>query len=55
MVTVLFKCDTIYTNEVNMLFDGKSPDEVLKYINEKTLELGTDTPRNLDEIMADNK
>lgn len=55
MVAVLFKCDTIYTNEVNMLFDGKSPDEVLKYINEKTLELGTDTPRNLDEIMADNK
>lgn len=53
MVAVLFKCDTIYTNEVNMLFEGKTPDEVIKYINEKTLELGTDIPRNLEDIMEE--
>lgn len=55
MVSVLFKCDTIYTNEVNMLFEGKTPEEVLAYINEKTLELGTDTPRNLEEIMQETQ
>lgn len=35
MVKVLFEKDTIYTEEVNMLFDGKSADEVIAYIDEK--------------------
>lgn len=35
MVKVLFEKDTIYTDEVEMLFDGKSADEVVKAIDER--------------------
>ena len=35
MVKVLFEKETIYTEEVNMLFDGKSADEVIAYIDER--------------------
>lgn len=35
MVKVLFEKDTIYTEEVNMLFDGKTAEEVIAYIDEK--------------------
>ena len=35
MVKVLFEKDTIYTEEVNMLFDGKSAEDVIAYIDEK--------------------
>lgn len=35
MVKVLFEKETIYTEEVNMLFDGKSADEVIAFIDEK--------------------
>lgn len=45
MVTVLFERDTIYTNEVDMLFDNKSPEEVIKYIDEKIELLGADASR----------
>ena len=35
MVKVLFAKNTIYTDEVEMLFDGKSADEVIKAIDER--------------------
>ena len=35
MVRVLFAKNTIYTDEVEMLFDGKSADEVIKAIDER--------------------
>ena len=35
MVKVLFEKETIYTEEVNMLFDGKTADEVIAYIDER--------------------
>ncbi|MCI8911629.1 MAG: ATP-dependent zinc metalloprotease FtsH [Clostridia bacterium] len=35
MVMVLFEKETIYTEEVNMLFDGKSAEEVIAYIDER--------------------
>lgn len=35
MVKVLFEKETIYTAEVDMLFDGKSAEEVCKYIDER--------------------
>ncbi|MDE7215728.1 MAG: ATP-dependent zinc metalloprotease FtsH [Clostridia bacterium] len=35
MVKVLFEKETIYTEEVNMLFAGKTADEVIAYIDEK--------------------
>ena len=35
MVKVLFEKDTIYTEEVNMLFDGKSAEDVIAFIDEK--------------------
>ncbi|MDE6189625.1 MAG: ATP-dependent zinc metalloprotease FtsH [Clostridia bacterium] len=35
MVKVLFEKETIYTEEVNMLFDGKTAEEVIAYIDEK--------------------
>lgn len=35
MVMVLFEKETIYTEEVNMLFDGKSAEEVIVYIDER--------------------
>ncbi len=35
MVKVLFEKETIYTEEVNMLFDGKSAEEVIAYIDER--------------------
>ena len=35
MVMVLFEKETIYTEEVNMLFAGKTADEVIAYIDEK--------------------
>ena len=35
MVKVLFEKETIYTEEVNMLFDGKTAEEVIAYIDER--------------------
>lgn len=35
MVKVLFEKETIYTAEVDMLFEGKSAEEVCKYIDER--------------------
>ena len=35
MVKVLFEKETIYTEEVNMLFAGKTADEVIAFIDEK--------------------
>lgn len=35
MVKVLYEKDTIYTEEVDMLFDGKSAEEIIKSIDEK--------------------
>lgn len=35
MVMVLFEKETIYTEEVNMLFDGKSAEEVIAYIDDR--------------------
>ncbi|MDE7071550.1 MAG: ATP-dependent zinc metalloprotease FtsH [Clostridia bacterium] len=35
MVKVLFEKETIYTDEVNMLFDGKTADEVIAFIDER--------------------
>lgn len=35
MVKVLFEKETIYTEEVNMLFEGKTADEVIAYIDER--------------------
>lgn len=35
MVKVLFEKETIYTEEVNMLFDGKSAEDVIAYIDER--------------------
>ena len=35
MVKVLFEKETIYTEEVNMLFAGKTAEEVIAYIDEK--------------------
>ena len=35
MVKVLFEKETIYTEEVNMLFDGKTAEEVIVYIDER--------------------
>ncbi|MDE5618035.1 MAG: ATP-dependent zinc metalloprotease FtsH [Clostridia bacterium] len=35
MVKVLYSKDTIYTDEVNMLFDGKSAEEVIAAIDER--------------------
>ena len=35
MVKVLYEKNTIYTEEVDMLFDGKSAEEIIKTIDEK--------------------
>ena len=35
MVKVLFEKDTIYTDEVDMLFNGVSPEDIIKSIDEK--------------------
>ena len=35
MVKVLFAKDTIYTDEVEMLFDHKSPEEIIAFIDER--------------------
>ncbi len=64
MAEVLIAKDTIYTNEVNMLFEGKSAKEVIEYIEKKTEEMGYDVPRvdimediitkNTDDTQTDN-
>ena len=35
MVKVLFEKETIYTEDVEMLFDGKSAEEVIKAIDDR--------------------
>ena len=35
MVKVLFEKETIYTDDVDMLFDGKSAEEVIKAIDDR--------------------
>lgn len=49
MVKVLYAKDTIYTDEVNMLFDGKTADEVCAFIDDRiakqeALRRVSDTP-----------
>lgn len=36
MARLLVECETIYTEEIDMLFEGKSVEEIIKYIEEKT-------------------
>ena len=38
MVKVLFAKETIFQNEVDMLFEGKTPEEIIKLSNEKSME-----------------
>ncbi len=38
MVKLLFERETIYSDEINMLMEGKSADEVLKFIKKKDAE-----------------
>ena len=38
MVKVLFAKETIFQNEVDMLFEGKTPEEIIKLSNEKNME-----------------
>ena len=38
MVKVLFAKETIFQNEVDMLFEGKTPEEIIKISNEKSME-----------------
>lgn len=39
MVKVLFAKETIFQNEVDMLFEGKTPEEIIKISNEKSTEV----------------
>lgn len=48
MVKVLFEKETIYTEEVNMLFAGKTADEVIAYIDEKQAK--KDSYKNDNEV-----
>lgn len=41
MVKVLYAKDTIYTNEVNMLFEGKTAEEVCAFIDERMAKRDT--------------
>ena len=38
MVKVLFAKETIFQNEVDMLFEGKSPEDIIRIGNEKSME-----------------
>lgn len=60
MVKVLYEKETIYTDEVNMLFDGKSAEEVCAYIDERLAKREslkkTVAPKPIEIITAkDNK
>ena len=48
MVKVLFEKETIYTEEVNMLFDGRSAEEVIAYIDEKQAK--KDSYKNTESV-----
>lgn len=56
MVKVLFEKETIYTDEVEMLFDGKDADAVIKFIDERNAKkesLKKDTIQIVKEPDAD--
>ena len=50
MVKVLFEKETIYTEEVNMLFDGRSAEEVIAYIDEKQAK--KDSYKNTESVKS---
>lgn len=54
MVKLLFEKETIYAEEVQMLFDGKSIDEIIKVIDEK-MKIKEEKVNNFDDIVVKEK
>jgi len=50
MVAVLLAKETIYSEEVDMIIDGKSSEEVIKFIDEKHTK--KDEKKSVDELIA---
>lgn len=55
MVKVLFAKETIFQNEVDMLFEGKTPEEIIKLSNEKSMEKMKAAEASKTEEKTDDK
>lgn len=55
MVKVLFAKETIFQNEVDMLFEGKTPEEIIKLSNEKSMEKMKAAEASKQEEKTDDK
>lgn len=55
MVKVLFEKETIYTAEVDMLFEGKSAEEVCKYIDERVAKNESLRMEAIDKMEEEEK
>ena len=55
MVKVLFAKETIFQNEVDMLFEGKTPEEIIKLSNEKSMEKMKAAEASKTEEKSDDK
>ena len=55
MVKVLFAKETIFQNEVDMLFEGKTPEEIIKLSNEKSMEKMKAAETSKTEEKTDDK
>lgn len=55
MVKVLFAKETIFQNEVDMLFEGKTPEEIIKISNEKSMEKMKAAETSKTEEKTDDK